>query len=44
MQKNKLEKQIKAAILIQKHWKRFVARKKFLKLLKRQKKKIFAAR
>ena len=44
MQKNKTEKQIRAAIIIQKNWKRHVARKKFIKLLKRQKKKMFAAR
>jgi len=43
MQKGKPDKQMKAAVLIQKNYKRYIARKNYSKLLKRQKKKIFAA-
>lgn len=39
----KEEKQQEAAKLIQKHWRRYITRKRFLKMLKRQKKKGFTA-
>ena len=35
------EKQEKAALMIQKHWRRHSARKKFMKRLKRMRKKLF---
>ena len=37
------QKQIKSAIVIQKTWRRYIARRNFKKLLKRHKKKVFIA-
>jgi protein tyrosine/serine phosphatase len=36
-----LKDQVQAAIVIQKYWKRYIFRKKFIKAMKKQKKKHF---
>lgn len=36
-------KQIQSATIIQKHWRRYVTRRNFKKILKKHKKKVFVA-